>query len=137
MRGRGIGQHTHLDTSRRELSHPFDSWVDEHGLAVEHKTLGMQCRLRFVREHRPATALNTEIGVMIDSPEIAGQVGELMDEGVSPGSAYHVTLDANDNLVWSTENKEGKVEYDTDPETNLFYRFIVGIIGMLPIEDQL
>ena len=84
-----------------------------------------------------STALNTEIGVMIDSPEIAGQVGELMDEGVSPGAAFHVTLDANDNLVWSTENNEGKVEYYTDPETNLFYRLMVDLIGMLPIEDQL
>jgi cardiolipin synthase C len=84
-----------------------------------------------------STALNTEIGVMIDSPEVAGQVGELMDEGVAPGSAFHVTLDANDNLVWSTENNEGKVEYYTDPETNLFYRFMVDLIGLLPIEDQL
>ena len=50
-----------------------------------------------------STALNTEIGVIIDSPEIAGQVGELMDEGVSPGSAYRVTLDNNENLVWSAE----------------------------------
>jgi putative cardiolipin synthase len=84
-----------------------------------------------------STALNTEIGVMIDSPEIAGQVGELMDEGVAPGSAFHVTLDGNDNLVWSTETNEGKVEYYTDPETNLFYRILVGVIGILPIEDQL
>jgi putative cardiolipin synthase len=84
-----------------------------------------------------STALNTEIGVMIDSPEVAGQVGELMDEGVAPGAAFHVTLDANDNLVWSTDNNEGKVEYYTDPETNLFYRFMIGLIGMLPIEDQL
>ena len=30
MRGRGIGQHTHLDTSRRELSHPLDSRVAQH-----------------------------------------------------------------------------------------------------------
>jgi cardiolipin synthase C len=82
-------------------------------------------------------ALNTEIGVMIDSPEIAGQVGELMDEGVSSGSAFHVTLDKNDNLVWSAENNETKVEYDTDPETGFLYRFIVGFVGMLPIEDQL
>jgi cardiolipin synthase C len=82
-------------------------------------------------------ALNTEIGVMIDSPEIAGQVGELMDEGVSAGSAFHVTLDKNDKLVWSTENNGAKVEYDTDPETSFLYRFLVGVIGMLPIEDQL
>ena len=82
-------------------------------------------------------ALNTEIGVMIDSPEIAGQVGELMDEGVAPGSAFHVTLDKNDNLVWSTEKNGEIVEYDTDPETSFLYRFLVGLIGMLPIEDQL
>ncbi len=74
---------------------------------------------------------------MIDSPEIAGQVGELMDEGVAPGSAFHVTLDKNDNLVWTNEYHDSKVEYYTDPDTNFFYRFIVGVIGMLPIEDQL
>ena len=84
-----------------------------------------------------STALNTEIGVMIDSPEIAGQVGELMDEGVSPGSAFHVTLDKNDNLVWTAEVNGAKVEYDKDPETSFWYRFLIGIIGMLPIEDQL
>ena len=84
-----------------------------------------------------STALNTEIGVMIDSPEIAGQVGDLMDEGVAPGSAFHVTLDKNDNLVWTNEYKESKVEYDTDPETSFLYRFLIGVIGILPIEDQL
>ena len=84
-----------------------------------------------------STALNTEIGVMIDSPEIAGQVGELMDEGVSSGSAFHVTLDENDDLVWTTENNQAKVEYDKDPETSVWYRFLVGAVGILPIEDQL
>jgi cardiolipin synthase C len=84
-----------------------------------------------------STALNTEIGVMIDSPEIAGQVGELMDEGVSPGSAFHVTLDKNDDLMWTAENGAAKVEYDKDPETSLWYRFVVDVVGMLPIEDQL
>ena len=84
-----------------------------------------------------STALNTEIGVMIDSPEIAGQVGELMDEGVSSGSAFHVTLDENDDLVWTTENNQAKVEYDKDPETSVWYRFLVGVVGILPIEDQL
>jgi hypothetical protein len=29
------------------------------------------------------------------------------------------------------------VEYDKDPDTSLWYRFIVGVVGMLPIEDQL
>jgi putative cardiolipin synthase len=84
-----------------------------------------------------STALNTEIGVLIDSPEIAGQVGELMDEGVSPGSAYRVTLDNNENLVWSAETNAEKVEYDRDPETSFMYRFAIGVIGMLPIDEHL
>jgi putative cardiolipin synthase len=33
-----------------------------------------------------SSALDTEDGIMIDSPEIARQVGELMDEGVSGGA---------------------------------------------------
>ena len=84
-----------------------------------------------------SSALNTEIGVMIDSPDIAGEVGELMDEGVSLGSAFHVTLDENDNLVWTAENNEVKVKYYKDPETSVWHRFVIGVVGMLPIEDQL
>jgi hypothetical protein len=56
--------------------------------------------------------INTEIGVMIDSPEIAGQVAESMDEGVSAGSAYHVTLDERGKLLWTAE-KDGKVASTT------------------------
>ena len=84
-----------------------------------------------------STALNTEIGVMIDSPEIASQVGEWMDEGVSPGSAFHVTLDESGDMVWSAATNGEKAHYSKDPETNLWDRLIVDIIGILPIEDLL
>jgi cardiolipin synthase C len=84
-----------------------------------------------------STALNTEIGVMIDSPEIAQQVGALMDEGVAPGSSFHVTLDENNDLVWTAQINGEEVEYDKDPGTSFWRRFMVGVIGMLPIENQL
>ena len=84
-----------------------------------------------------SSTLNTEIGVMIDSPEIANQAAKIMDEGVLPGSAYHVTLDENDRLVWTAENDGKKVQYDTDPETGAWHRFVLGFIGILPIEGQL
>jgi putative cardiolipin synthase len=81
--------------------------------------------------------INTEIGVMIDSPTIAGQVGEFMDEGVSPGSAYHVTLDQDDDLVWATETNGTTEEFDTDPETSMWQRFVIDLTSLLPIEEQL
>lgn len=84
-----------------------------------------------------STAINTEIGVMIDSPEIAGQVAAFMDDGVSPGSAFRVTLDSSGNLIWTAETNGTKVEFKTDPQTTLGQRFLIGVIGLLPIEDQL
>jgi hypothetical protein len=74
---------------------------------------------------------------MIDSLEIANQAAKIMDEGVLPGSAYHVTLDNDGRLVWTDENNGKKVQYDTDPETNVWDRLLLGFVGMLPIEDQL
>lgn len=54
-----------------------------------------------------SSTLNTEIGLMIDSSEIAGQAAKIMDDGISPGSAYQVTLDQDDRLRWTAEN-DGK-----------------------------
>jgi putative cardiolipin synthase len=84
-----------------------------------------------------STAINTEIGVMIDSPEIARQVGAFMDDGIDPGSAFRVTMDKNDDLVWvaSTDGKD--VAFDADPDTSLWHRLVIDFIGLLPIEDQL
>ena len=70
---------------------------------------------------------------MIDSPEIASQVAKIMDEGVSPGSAYHVTLDKDDRLVWTAETNGEKVQYDKDPGTNVWERLLFDFIGILPI----
>jgi putative cardiolipin synthase len=84
-----------------------------------------------------SSALNTEIGVMIDSPEIASEAAKIMDEGVLPGSAYHVTLDSDDRLLWTDETDGKRMQYDTEPETNAWQRFVLGFVGMLPIEDQL
>jgi cardiolipin synthase C len=82
-----------------------------------------------------SSTLNTEIGVMIDSPEIARRVVEIMDEGVSPGSAFHVTLDQHARLVWTTENSGARIQYSKDPLTNLWHRFLFGVVGLLPIGD--
>jgi putative cardiolipin synthase len=90
----------------------------------------------FNLDPRSAT-LNTEMGVMIDSVEIASKVAESMDEGVAAGSAYHVTLDQNNDLLWTTQENGQAVEYRKDPGTDAWHRFVIGVVGLLPIEGQL
>lgn len=81
--------------------------------------------------------INTEIGIVIDSPELAGQVAAFMDEGVTPGNAFHVTLDDAGDLVWTARNGDAEIRFDADPETTLWDRFLLDLVGLLPIDEQL
>jgi putative cardiolipin synthase len=90
----------------------------------------------FNLDPRSAT-INTEIGIMIDSPEIARRLAAFMDEGVVPGSAFRVTHDAHGDLVWTAETNGDKVELDADPGISAGQRFLVDIMRLLPFEDQL
>jgi hypothetical protein len=60
-----------------------------------------------------------------------------LDEGVSPGSAYHVTLDQGGDLVGTAETNGTNVAFDTDPETDLWQRLVIDLVGLLPIEEEL
>jgi putative cardiolipin synthase len=84
-----------------------------------------------------SAALNTETGVMIDSPELAREVAAFLDESIAPESAYRVTLDDDGDLLWTTVGANGPLTYRKDPETSWWQRFVVGIVRTLPIESQL
>jgi len=81
--------------------------------------------------------INTEIGVMVDSPALAAELAAFMDEGVAPGSAFRLSLDAEGNIVWTAETNGTKVTYDADPDTSVWRRFLIDLVGLLPIDEQL
>ncbi|MBI2253638.1 MAG: phospholipase D family protein [Proteobacteria bacterium] len=81
--------------------------------------------------------INTEIGVMVDSPVLARELAAFMDAGVAPGSAFQLSLDARGDVVWSAETNGVKVTYDTDPGTSVWRRFLIDVMGLLPIDEQL
>ena len=81
--------------------------------------------------------LNTEAGLYVESPELAAQVIDYMDEGVRPENSYRVMLDENGDLVWVTEANGMEVRFHQDPETGFWDRIMSGFIGLLPVEEQL
>ena len=81
--------------------------------------------------------INTEMGLYVESTELARQLAHYMDEGVQPGNAYQVLLDDHDKIIWRTEIDGTPVTYTREPESTFWQRFMSGFIKMLPVEEQL
>lgn len=79
--------------------------------------------------------LNTEMGVLVESPRLAAALGTAFDERFGPIS-YRLELDARDELVW-VEGGAEPVVHATEPGTGPLSRLAVKLLGMLPIESLL
>lgn len=78
--------------------------------------------------------LNTEMGVLIESPQIA----ELMRRTLvmtTPDYAYKVTLNRHNKLRW--QNPEDRKIYSKEPEAGFWKRFTAKVLSFLPIEGLL
>ncbi len=82
--------------------------------------------------------LNTEIGIMVNSRELAKQTIELFERSTSLENSFHLQLDKkHDRLDWSTIKNGKEVHYFHEPEASLLKRVGVYILGLLPIESLL
>ncbi len=86
--------------------------------------------------------LNTEIGLIIDSPELARQTAARFEAMASPPNSYGLALLPRDGgrsprLVWRTEEDGKAVEYDTEPERSDGQRRKVKLLSLLPLDAEL
>mgnify|MGYP000592671744 FL=1 len=85
-----------------------------------------------------SNAINTEAGLYVESEELARQVSEYLDEGAKPENSYRVVADADGRLTWTAAAADGKeIRLHKDPESSSWQRLLAGLIGRLPVEDQL
>ena len=80
--------------------------------------------------------LNTELGVIIDSPQMASRSVDLIDE-VLPRATYEVTLDDKGKLRWTGESNGEQEIWTKEPQTGFWTRFTVSFMRILPIKGQL
>ena len=80
-----------------------------------------------------SAALNTEMGLVISSPELAGRVASAFKDTV-PAAAYEVHISPKGELEWTERTEEGEVTYQTEPGTSAWRRFSVGFLSLLPID---
>jgi len=80
--------------------------------------------------------INTELGVIIKSPEITGGAVDLSKARL-PEVAYRVILTEEGDLAWVEESDDGPVVYTKEPQTTWGQRFKIGFLRILPIKGQL
>jgi len=91
---------------------------------------------------RRSRNLNTEIGLLIDSPELAEQTVARFEAMTQPESAYHVVL-RNDpkthvpRLTWETREHGQAVIYYTEPSPSRWPRIEARLLYLLPLDPEL
>ncbi len=90
------------------------------------------------RSHR----LNTEIGLIIDSPELARQVAARFESIVVPANCYAVGLrkdpmGGSPELIWRTREGDLDIEYDSEPAHSPWQRMKAEFFSLLPLDKEL
>nr|WP_218953767.1 phospholipase D family protein [Pseudomonas sp. SbOxS1] len=78
---------------------------------------------------------NTEVGVLVDNPQLAARVRELALEGMAPPLSYHVLLEKN-QLVWVTED-DGKQHTLTEEPGSWWRHFNGWLSSTIGLEKML
>ncbi len=83
--------------------------------------------------------LNTEDGVIIESPVLAKALLAIFADATTPMHSYSVLLDSSTGRVyWAAQQSDGQpIRFDHAPDTTWWRRFKVGLGDLLPIEHLL
>ena len=85
--------------------------------------------------------LNTEVGLLIESPDLAAQVIRRFDEFAASANSYRVMLapeSAPLAMKWQTEVAGERIDWSDEPDTTLWQRLKADLYTlMLPLERQL
>ncbi len=86
--------------------------------------------------------LNTEIGLIIDSPELAQELARRFEAMVQPANAYEVLLQPDNpgngqHLIWRTLEDDQMIDLQKEPARSEWQKFKVKFLSLLPLDDEL
>ncbi len=89
-----------------------------------------------------SAVLNTEAGLLIRGPEMAGQVARFIEASMTREQSYLVKIDPDSapderNLIWLEQRESKEIRHVDEPRAGLLRRFLIDLISELPIEEDL
>jgi cardiolipin synthase C len=122
-------------------SQPSTTIGKSSGISLHAKTIVVDDREVFIGSlnmDQRSKLLNTEMGVIVDSPGLAKAVGDFFRTATQPSNAYQVTIDpVSRHLVWHAEDQGKPVAFHSEPSANTKRRAEVTVLRMLPIDSLL
>ena len=86
--------------------------------------------------------LNTEIGLLIESPELSSDIAARFESLTRLDDAYQLSIDpasrgGKPQLIWTTKVDGTLVHYRRDPARSAWQRLEVRLLSLLPIDREL
>ena len=105
-------------------------------LGLHVKAFVVDRRIAYVGSHNldpRSRDINTELGVLVRSPGLAGELAGLIEQDMQGENSWAVRLDEKGRLYWQSSDER----VTRQPARNGWQRFLDGVMGILPLEDQL
>ena len=115
------------------------SLTGSSGSSLHAKTFAVDGERLFVGSFNfdPRSArLNTEMGFVIASPELARRVAEAFRNDI-PRTSYKVELTRHGHLCWIERRDGGTIVHKREPGTGPLHSFMLYVLSKLPIEWML
>jgi len=85
--------------------------------------------------------LNTELGLIIDSPALAAETAARYEEMVLPQNAYALTLQprhagGKPQIRWHTEEQGRSIDTFREPAQGWWQRWLARVLSLMPFESQ-
>ena len=85
--------------------------------------------------------INTEIGVIIDSPQVAREITARFEAIVQPANSYRLGLETTaaggTSLQWVTEFDGKPMRINAEPDVDAGKRALIQMLSLLPLETML
>jgi putative cardiolipin synthase len=135
MKGTDPAKPARLRFRRRRPEQKSGTIFRSNGSALHAKTFAVDRRRLFVGSFNfdpRSVRLNTEMGLMIDSPVLAGRLHEMFDGDIA-GVAYEVRLRGR-RLVWVEAHADGEFIHTSEPGTGPLQRAVMAVLSHLPVK---
>jgi putative cardiolipin synthase len=109
------------------------------GRSLHAKTIGIDGKQVYIGSANfdPRSAhLNTEMGLLIESPELAKELSASFDRDIAE-NVYCLCLDDEGCVRWTDARDDDPEPEKPEPGTTAFSRVLVALLSKLPIERYL